>query len=61
MLLRDLELGTYMSNLDIAEMFLNFMLEEECQRLAGVDLTHYIEKGNEQEEEQEIWHFREGV
>jgi hypothetical protein len=26
-------------------MFLNFMLEERCAMLAGVDLTHYVEKG----------------
>jgi hypothetical protein len=44
-LLMALELGTFMSDLDIAEMFLNFMLEEKCQRLTGVDLTHYIENG----------------
>jgi hypothetical protein len=33
-----------MSDLDIAEMFLNFMLEAKCQRLVGVDRMHYIEK-----------------
>jgi hypothetical protein len=26
-------------------MFLNFMLEERCARLAGVDLTHYVQRG----------------
>jgi hypothetical protein len=26
-------------------MFLNFMMEGKCQRLAGVDLMHYIEQG----------------
>jgi hypothetical protein len=26
-------------------MFLNFMLEEKCACLEGVDLTHYIPKG----------------
>jgi hypothetical protein len=44
-LLRALDFDTFVSDLDIAEMFLNFMLEEKCQRLAGVDLTHYIGKG----------------
>jgi hypothetical protein len=43
-LLRALEEGNFMSDLDIAEMFLNFMFEAKCQRLAGVDATHYIEK-----------------
>jgi hypothetical protein len=42
-LLRSLEEGTFMSDLDIAEMLLNFMLEAKCQRLARVDLTHFIE------------------
>jgi hypothetical protein len=27
------------------EMFLNFMLEENCACLAGLDLTHYVPKG----------------
>jgi hypothetical protein len=40
-----LEDGTFFSDLDISEMFLNFMRDAKCQRLAGVDLTHYIEKG----------------
>jgi hypothetical protein len=29
----------------IGEMFLDFMLEENCACLAGVDLTHYVPKG----------------
>jgi hypothetical protein len=44
-LMRALELNTYMADSDIEEMFLNFILEESCARLAGVDLTHYVEKG----------------
>jgi hypothetical protein len=31
-----------MADYDIGEMFLNFMLEEICSRLAGVDMTHYM-------------------
>jgi hypothetical protein len=34
-----------MADSDIGEMFINFMLEEKCARLAGVDLTHYVERG----------------
>jgi hypothetical protein len=34
-----------MADSDIGEMFINFILEERCARLAGVDLTHYVEKG----------------
>jgi hypothetical protein len=43
-LLRALELNTYMADSDIGEIFLNFILEERCARLAGVDLIHYVEK-----------------
>jgi hypothetical protein len=43
-ILRALEDGTFMSDLEIAVMFLNFMIEAKCQRLAGVDLMHYIEE-----------------
>jgi hypothetical protein len=41
-LARALEVGTFMGDSDIGEMFLNFMLEENCAFLAGVDLTHYV-------------------
>jgi hypothetical protein len=34
-----------MADSDIGELFLNFMLEERCARLAVVDLTHYVERG----------------
>jgi hypothetical protein len=44
-LLRALELDTFMADSDIGEMFLHFMLEERCARLAGVYLTHYVERG----------------
>jgi hypothetical protein len=42
-MLRVLEPGTYMGDIDIGEMFLNFILEARCIYLAGVDLTKYIE------------------
>jgi hypothetical protein len=41
---RALEVGTFMGDSDIGEMFLKIMLEENCACLAGVDLTHYIPK-----------------
>jgi hypothetical protein len=44
-LLRALELDNFMADSDIGEMFLNFMLEERCARLTGVDLTHYVHRG----------------
>jgi hypothetical protein len=43
--LRALEIDTFMADSDIGEMFLNFMLEERCARLAGVYLTHYVQMG----------------
>jgi hypothetical protein len=43
-LLRALEINTFMDDSDIGEMFLNFMLEERCAILAGVDLTHYVQR-----------------
>jgi hypothetical protein len=42
--LRALETGTFMGDLDVGEMFLNFMLETRCSYLAGVDLSKYIQE-----------------
>jgi hypothetical protein len=44
-LARALEVGTFMGDSDIGEMFFKFMLEENCACLAGVDLAHYVPKG----------------
>jgi hypothetical protein len=41
--LRALEPGTYLGDIGIGEMFLNFILEARCSYLARVDLTKYIE------------------
>jgi hypothetical protein len=41
--LRAVEEGTYMSDLDVGEMFLYFCLHPTTQPWAGVDLTHFIE------------------
>jgi hypothetical protein len=49
-LARALEVGTFMGDSDIGKMFLNFMLEENCACLVGVDLTHYMPKGELAEE-----------
>lgn len=40
--LRQVEAGTFMCDLDVGEMFLNFILCERIRPLAGVDLTHYV-------------------
>jgi hypothetical protein len=37
-ILRALEPETYMEDLDVGEMFLNFILEARCSYLAGMDL-----------------------
>jgi hypothetical protein len=40
--LRSVEPGTFMSDVDIAEMFLNFFLDWHLRKYAGVDLTSYF-------------------
>ena len=40
--LRVVEPGTYMADVDLGEMFLNFFLDERVRRYAGVDLTKYL-------------------
>lgn len=44
-LLRSVEPGTWMSDNDVGEMFLNFILHESVQALCGVDLTLYFPDG----------------
>jgi hypothetical protein len=39
--LRAVEEGTYMADLDVGEMFLNFVLHSDLRALCGVDLTLY--------------------
>jgi hypothetical protein len=43
-MLRALEPGTYMGDIDIGEFFLNFILQARCSYLAGVYLKTYIEQ-----------------
>jgi hypothetical protein len=40
--LSTLEPGTFMSDVDISEMFLNFFLDWYLRKYAGVDLTSYF-------------------
>jgi hypothetical protein len=40
--LRSVEPGYYMGDIDIGEMFLNFILDENIQKYAGIDLTPYF-------------------
>jgi hypothetical protein len=40
--LRVVEPGTFMADVDLGEMFLNFFLDERVRRHAGVDLTKYL-------------------
>jgi hypothetical protein len=42
--LRAVDEDTYMADVDIGEMFLNFILHRELRTLAGVDITHYFPK-----------------
>jgi hypothetical protein len=41
--LRAVDENTFMADVDIGEMFLNFILHRELRALAGVDLSHYFE------------------
>jgi hypothetical protein len=45
--LRQVEAGTFMCDLDVGEMFVNFILHVDIRSLAGVDLTHYRKAGKE--------------
>jgi hypothetical protein len=39
------ESGTFLCDLDVGDLFLNFILHIDIQSLAGVDLTHYTKEG----------------
>jgi hypothetical protein len=41
-LARAVEVDTHMGDLDVGEMFLNFILELKASVRAGLDLTHFI-------------------
>jgi hypothetical protein len=41
--LRAVDKNTFMADVNIGEMFLNFMLHKDLRALAGVDLSHYFE------------------
>jgi hypothetical protein len=43
-ILRALEPGTRMGDIDVGDMFLNFILEARCSYLAAVNLFKYIEQ-----------------
>jgi hypothetical protein len=53
--LRAVDEDTYMADVDIGEMFLNFVLHRQLQVLAGVDLTHYFPKGDTGSKVWEVW------
>jgi hypothetical protein len=36
--------NAFMADVDIGEMFLNFIIHRELRALAGVDLSHYFER-----------------
>jgi hypothetical protein len=41
--LRAVDENTYMADVDIGKMFLNFILHRDLRALAGVDLSHYFD------------------
>jgi hypothetical protein len=40
--LQGVDKHTFVSDVDVGDCFLNFVLHQELQELAGVDLTHYF-------------------
>jgi len=56
--LRSVEPGTWLADLDIGEMFLNFPLDGSLRALCGVDLTHYGKCLGGAEAELEDWELR---
>jgi hypothetical protein len=53
--LRAVDKNTYMADVDIGEMFLNFILHRELQSLAGVDLTNYFPMDDKGSKVWEAW------
>jgi hypothetical protein len=43
-MLRAVDENSFMGDMDIGEMFLNFILHESMQALCGVDLTEFFGK-----------------
>jgi hypothetical protein len=54
-LLRSVEPGTFMSDNDVGEMFLNFMLHEDVRKLCGVDFTLYYPEELEGSDLNVLW------
>ena len=54
--LRVVEDGTYLSDIDIGECFLNFVLHKSIRSLAGVDLTLYTaDRTGVGDEPKQVW------
>lgn len=56
--LRALEPDYFMADVDIGEMFLNFVLHESLQAMAGVDLISVFQ--DELRKEKVLWELRNG-
>jgi len=56
--LRSVEPGTWLADLDIGEMFLNFPLHTSLRSLCGVDLSHYGDSISGPEGPYEKWELR---
>ena len=53
--LRAVDSSTWMSDMDIGEMFLNFILHESMQALCGVDLTQFFGDKDESGKPTILW------
>jgi hypothetical protein len=56
--LRAVDANTYMADVDIGKMFLNFILHKDLRALAGVDLSHYVEDPEQDKLFKPPWEWR---
>ena len=53
--LRSVVEGTYMADMDVGEMFVNFILHESMQALTGIDLTQFFGEKDSSGEPKLLW------
>jgi hypothetical protein len=54
--LRAVEAGTFMADVDVGEMFLNFMLHSSIRLFAGVDISHFFSEDSQDVKRWETWY-----
>ena len=53
--LRAVESGTFMGDMDVGDMFLNFVLHESMQALCGIDLTNFFGETGSNGKPKQLW------